>query len=495
MDIVENLNKILSGLQDLIKAGFSPLLISLTIIAISLAVIAFKWPNLLFGNAEKIEKQLGHQADRARLIAELTEPKPWRERYRLALERILAFADRFYGPNTLTFKDQWRGFDRCLLVAFVYPLILLLVGWLGGGSGVFGTADAGFKLLPDIPLWQRPLLGFALIAYSLFCFWFIHIGVPERFGKWSVAKLKKFRSQSPHWLAGLVEIVAGVGVGTGAIAAASAFAGAFAGAVAVAVAAAAAAAAAGAGVDIVITALVLLILFVFLPIINATFDYLSLQATRLLLRRAADSRHGFGGQIVDLMLDALIAVICLGGLAFGTGFLLEIASTLNAHFGGGEISWAANLASATVSTFSDGFLFIGMLMTTLVPTLIHLVLGLMAIGLSGSNKAQEIAALIKSKMSPGDKQRVASYLALQRIRTWGGVAMALAFSLFITTGLFRIGIKTEGPDGKTEPHPATNFLVRTALCGASFINGQSCPLLTTPKPEDIKSKPPGDIRA
>jgi hypothetical protein len=62
--------------------------------------------------------------------------------------------------------------------------------------------------------------------------------------------------------------------------------------------------------------------------------------------------------------------------------------------GDSEIYWAANLQAATVDWSGDGFLFIGMLMTTLLPTMVHLVVGLIDVVTHSAARAREIARLI-----------------------------------------------------------------------------------------------------
>jgi len=227
-----------------------------------------------------------------------------------------------------------------------------------------------------------------------------------------------------------------------------------------------------------------LIFFCFLPLINALFDYVSLQAARILLASAAAETLNGAKLLLDLFLDIVIALLCLGGLAFCTGLLLEAASHFNASATGREIYWAAHLIAATQSVFGDGFLFVGMLMTTLVPTIIHLVLGLVAITLQGAHRAAALAARIKDGMDEADIQAVAHHQATRQTRRVAGVLLALGLSAGLVAVIFRIGIDTVDATGHATPHPAMNYLVRVTMCGASIVNGRACPLFAWPRPTD-----------
>lgn len=444
------------------------------------------------------------------------------ERYRRVIDNLLARAEAFYGPNTLNFRAQWQAFDRCLLIAFIYPLALFVVGWLLGGSGTFGVAGEGLEVLPTLPFWQRPILALILLGVGVGIGLFIFREAPKKFGLWAAGRLPASISRrSSQIIATFAEYalffaVVGGAFGVGAVVGTVVSVGVYGIVVGVVIGGVGGGLSSLVGggrgraifvvgglgsvgnVFVIVVgtigifgvsgfnkfSVIILILWVFLPIVNAVFDYLSLQATRFLLGRVRRVGHNWVGLTLDLALDAVLALGCLAGLAFGTGALLELASQLSQGTRQGEILWVANLAAATHSTFGDGFLFIGMLMTTLVPTMIHLVLGLLAIATHFTARAAELASRFRDDMDEVDINAVAHYLALREARRLFGIGLAVLLSILIVSGIFRIGVFDTNTDGMPTAHPATNLLVRTTLCGASLVNGRECPLLQRPKPTD-----------
>jgi hypothetical protein len=93
--------------------------------------------------------------------------------YKALIERCLGFADRVFGPNERSSPAQWRTFDRCLLVAFVYPMLLFVLGWVTGGSGVSGVAGSGISMFPEAPVQQRLLIAFIAIAITVGLYFFV----------------------------------------------------------------------------------------------------------------------------------------------------------------------------------------------------------------------------------------------------------------------------------------------------------------------------------
>ena len=425
----------------------------------------------------------------------LAETAGWKERYENALRAVLAFADRVYGPNTLAFRPQWRALDRSLIIATIYPLAIFLTGWTFGGSGILGVPGAGLRLLPDLPMLARPLF-LAGIAASVLAFVYLpRLPLLKRADAWLLARTGE--TAKPDAI-GTISIFAVSALWLGSALLVSRYI----------------------YIMPIILPLYLLVLMIFgasmsgfsflalyfvvallnylflkfepsglvlgllvfaaLPALNAVFDWLSVNATRFLLAESLRAPASAGPlarlrPAALLALDLAVALVCLSGLAFALGFLLEAANAVKIRLDGIPIQWVSTVAAATHAPFTEGFLYTGMLITTLVPTLVHLVFGLLAILGIGRATAPALAARITDDMSPGDKQAVAGYCARCGWRNGTGVLLAAGLSLSLMAMIFRWGFATTDETGKELPHPVAAYFVRITLCGASLIRG-SCPL-------------------
>ena len=86
--------------------------------------------------------------------------------YIAALTRLTGWADTFYGPRLL----GAQSFTRCLQIAFLYPLVALLMGWVlfdVGELGGFPMLEEG-RSFPD-RLWR---LGVMLTGWAI-AYWFL----------------------------------------------------------------------------------------------------------------------------------------------------------------------------------------------------------------------------------------------------------------------------------------------------------------------------------
>jgi hypothetical protein len=105
---------------------------------------------------------------------------------RLYASRLSAFldaVDRFFGdaglakrtlfPRAFGLKTPaplWTApaFDRCLLLALIYPIATIFVIW--AVSGHVGPSEAALGLKPDLPGWSRGLMAVA-VAFQCFTIW------------------------------------------------------------------------------------------------------------------------------------------------------------------------------------------------------------------------------------------------------------------------------------------------------------------------------------
>ncbi len=100
-------------------------------------------------------------------------------------------------------------------------------------------------------------------------------------------------------------------------------------------------------------------------------------ATRMLLRRAAQSGGGVRGWVillVELFLDLLAAAIFLTALAILLPMLFEMWNRLGVFV---HINWTQMADNAYRDSLGAGVLVAGMLATTFLPTLMHLSYGLL----------------------------------------------------------------------------------------------------------------------
>ena len=113
----------------------------------------------------------------------------------------------------------------------------------------------------------------------------------------------------------------------------------------------------------------MLVFLVLLPLLNAVLDFLSLGISRGLLSHALRGNPGLGRIGGHIFLDVVLATIFLFLLAAVLPFVLE---GLNQIFGWVVVNWREYLAKASSDPLGEGLVVTGMLVTTLIPTFLHL---------------------------------------------------------------------------------------------------------------------------
>ena len=384
----------------------------------------------------KVEAQVADPEYRARLI----ERHACRAAagYYLSLDRLLGWAERVYGRPL-----GWRAFSLSLLLAYFYPLLAALIGWMVANQ----TAPGGLTLFPDTSdlgarLWQ----GSVIVAMMLGIFWFF-----RRADAWSKKLadiLRKkldtanhrsgFLAKADRWLPDLAETLAYVGAVAFAVAVgvAFAFAGAVgvgvafavgvaaAGAVAFAVAVGVAAAGAVAGVIPIETAALTIFLYAVLPLANATADWLSLAVTRGLLQDMAKRRPGAWGLAAHLVFDLIAGVVCLALLLAALVGPLSLWATI--HPASLPFDWRAYWATARADPIQGIALWL-MCFTTLLPTLVHAVFSLT---LWQTQKSEHTRAAVVMMRGMGDTAPEAARIDVARLILRGrlsGFGRALIF--------------------------------------------------------------------
>ncbi len=429
-----------------------------------------------FGQIQLID-QIRNRENWPLLIAQYQSSNA--DRYFAAIERLLAFATRFYGAKPLS----WQAFYRCLAPAFIYPVIAVLLSWVVANQ----HSPGGMSLLADDPVWwSRFGKGLLLMAAMVFVVWII--GRSDRLAEWALEKQfgpfdkgyiinshpTTAAPRASEVIVGLLAICVAVAFTfavtltfTRAVAEAVRFAivvafaatvaGAVAGAVAFArvtiiefggffanitfiVAYAVAFVGAFAFFDEIEPVGLIFSFFLFLPFLNAFADMLSLAATRWFLGNVTPPQ-GPDGQgsapraslariLVQLALDLGVALICLG-LLIGliTAGLDFWAQLLPASL---PFDWRAYWAVVQEDRSAGWALYL-MVATTLLPTAIHVIAGLGAVLTHRSRQTASVARRLEQAQAEGttllDPELNILVSKLHRATLWGyGVA---AFAVVI----------------------------------------------------------------
>ena len=105
--------------------------------------------------------------------------------YSERLQAILDAVDRFFGDADMAHRTLFpsafglrkpaplwttAAYDRCLLLALLYPIAVVFIGWTA--SGHVGPAENAWNLLPNVPFWQRAS-AFAAVVGGLGIGWYI----------------------------------------------------------------------------------------------------------------------------------------------------------------------------------------------------------------------------------------------------------------------------------------------------------------------------------
>lgn len=121
------------------------------------------------------------------------------------------------------------------------------------------------------------------------------------------------------------------------------------------------------------------------PIINAFFDFISLYWSRFFLERAK-KRRGHGWFLVHIFVDAIIAIILLITLLMGIAVIYKLLALIPMKLPLEQFNPIYLAALAAVDPWGEGLYLTGMLITTLIPTIIHISLVLAAVSLNLGGK-------------------------------------------------------------------------------------------------------------
>lgn len=358
--------------------------------------VYFGWKALRQKARDDLMVQIRAESTRSDLIR--THHNTRSGRYYGYVAGTLAWAEKFYGP-------RWSvaNFERCLTMAFVYPLIAAVIAWVLIGQTDLGTLT--FFLASDSIVVRafRACVFLTLITIAVLAL--KNLDQISLFGKLKSQKLIAAVAKPEKKSSKAAVIVAELGSGfvSGAVAAllttfavsvvSADLASAFAASVAVAVALNASFAVGSACFSAVFifllgnfeNSILVVFLYLLLPFANAFADWVSVSLTRWFLQDAERHRYGAWALMGYMLLDFFAGLACLALLLSGLVALLELWSL----FATPPLDWRAYWAAAQVDR-SAGIALWVMCFTTLLPTLVHVAFAL-AIWLFGSPEPMRMA--------------------------------------------------------------------------------------------------------
>jgi hypothetical protein len=438
-------------------------------------------------------------------------------RYRLAIRDLTVWLDEWFGP-----ASSGQAMERCIAIAFVYPAVLFVVTLIiaGAARGDVAPHEIGVFIAATLAASYLARRVFRAIYRAGTNFWRFVGGDSDLIRLIARVVLGATAVILAFAIAFVIaSTVAGAfaEAGTIVLAIVAAFALAF----ALAGVLAAAGTAAAMALLLVLTvaalafsgkfAFLLLLFFVLLPMLNALLDWLSWIVTRFFLRRVATVPASLGGAgllILELTADLAAAIVLFLGLVVLLPNGIEVINAVLSVTGRPPFDWRAVVLRANEAPFSEGVFVIGMLLTTLLPTFIHLTRGLAGMAAAWTPGAAEAAAGLRrwsnnpghgwadvdmsyeqtqtayqqggfqeaavldapseaeddaTGLRPSARQNAARALRLAQL--WYLPAAALAFGLFV--GLVAL-VDAAGLS-------LGDFLVKLAFCASSWSHGV-CPI-------------------
>ena len=348
-------------------------------------------------------------------------------KYQQGLTWFLEKLNQFYGkPNS------FKAFNKSLLLSYIYPLLFFLIAYVFfGGTHYF----AGSEVLPagESGRWGQALLIILLAGIT-----YVLLAHTDNVTHFIVKKLAIVNPKLENIVellvvvVGVAGVVVGVAVGVVGVAVAVAVAGvAFGGGgvgVAVGVTVAVGATVVGwfDSVSVSNNAVFSLSFLLVLPIVNASLDWLSWLASRYFLKSAAKTNK-VSVIWLYILLDIGLAIVFMIGLVLllPSSINLVLSSFSEIHLDWQQIAWTAKN-----DPWGQGIMTTLMLLTTLLPTLIHLFLGLLAGTLSIYGRQYLSNGLKKTKDNIG--YSIAAFVFTLYI------ALVVGFMIFVYLGLEKL---------------------------------------------------------
>ncbi len=457
-----------SGLSLVVWQGWGVL----SVMALQTALLATILAWLLPFPDRSLSLQLSHYSDRQALKERLGAAPPFRT-YLLTVRRFNEWLAEWFGP---AFSGQ--AFERCLAIAFIFPIALFLVTLIAHGVegnsialgevAAFSAAYAVFSYVIAAAFnnllrlirrgWTR-FGGDADTAHTIARVLLGAFAVMVAFTI-SFAIASTFSGQAANASSVLGSMAGGFALAF-AFAIAFALAGAALFSIAIAILAGAALAYAS---DF---AFLLFLFFVLLPVVNASVDWLSWGATRFFLRKAECAEPSFLGglKVIGAVLGTFLSGAVL--MVLLSALLPNVLEGLNVLFAFAKLpafDWQAMVQKAVNAPWTDGLFVTGMLMTAIVPASSHLIIGLAAMFARLTPGARTAAETISEhpgvELSPNEQRPVMLTLIFSRV--WYLVAAVITVG-FVAGASWVIWYTHA---------PVAQFLSDVAQCATSWSHGQ-----------------------
>ncbi len=442
----------------------------LSTIASLWSVVTWVWSSLIWlGFVGIVLWVLSHNQSYKTLLSWLTA-RGRKVRYERALDWSLTRTDNFFGPEWL-----WRAFSRSLSLAYIYPALFLLASWVAGIRLTF--AEDPFLGVQTIGGLARFLIAAGLIVATGVIVLLVRKN--ETIARWMLERLfrqpqlsSRMRLLSESFVLALALVFAFAVSIAFVLVGASASVGAPVAAVSMVVIIVVVITVGGivpittamAAIGVVgVTATTIgaftdagefiravLVLYLVLPITNAFFDWLSWGVTRRLLHRLRQV-NGILAVLGHVVADTVLAILFLAGLSVVLPFVVEIANAAFHILALSPLEWRPMLTAVIEHPFSAGIMVSGMLVTTLVPTAMHL--GMACISLFVPHLDVERtggwyplrAHLLESVTNPDDDP---DHLQRGHVAVWLFGAFALSWGVLLVIGAFVYALVSAfGPTG------------------------------------------------
>ena len=459
-----------TGLSLVMWQGWGVLSVMAALTALLATILAWLLP---FPD-RSLSSQLSHYGDRMALKDRLGATPPFKA-YLVTVRRFNEWLMEWFGPAL-----SGKAFERCLAIAFIFPIALLLITLIANGISAH-----------RIYTWQAALFaaGFLIIAYVIVAAFrnllrLIEQGWTMIGGDFAIAQtIARVLLGGFAFMVAFTMAFAIASAFSGEVSNAGSVLGAMAGGFALAFALAVAFALAGAtlfSITIAILAgaalafaseftLLLLLFFILLPLTNASIDWLSWSATRFFLRQAEQAEPNFLGElkvfgaVLGTFASGALLMVALAALLPNTLELLNLAFTSASL---PRFNWQALVNKAVETPWTDGLFVTGMLMTAIVPASAHFIVGLTGVLARFTPGAQTVAHAISDHPDAPLtlKEQVPVKITLILSRIW--YLVAAGFTVSLIAGASALIYVTHAP--------VAEFLSDVALCATSWSHGK-CP--------------------
>jgi hypothetical protein len=418
-----------------------------------------------------IAAQLTEPSDRADLQGRFGAATSF-VRYQTAMRRLNDWLRRWFGR-----KWSAQAFERCVAIAFVFPVALFLL------ASVLSGYKTGKISLGELLLFLACviMLSAAVRALFHFCYWFVRrrwhaIGGDSELadiiarivlGAFAVVFAFAIAFAVASSLAGEASSVGTVAfamVGGFAFALAFAIAFAFAGLWAFVIALVLVA-----GIALTMArdfAFFLLLFFVLLPTINALMDWLSWAVTRFnvsFLEIASPSVVGAAFMAGVLIVDIVASIIFVIALTVILPIGLELVDLLLLVFGRDSFDWRSAADQAVQSPWSEGLFVTGMLLTPLVPSIGALTVGFASLVMPYTPGAATVAMEASDLQAPPDVTQTRTVSRIVYLsRLWYVPALMLSLGIFLLIWVILT----------LSDVPTAEFLHDLALCSTVWSHGE-----------------------